>query len=436
MWETRIRFGKDRRKWFVIEHCRTERAALARAIEMVEIAEGLVSAGKESDVETIVAAAGKAENTAKLVKVRNFARSVCDGTFKHGVAPTPQLPESTTFQEFGVLWTDGVLAQKWPDHIETKRSALDDAWRLKKHVYPILGPVAIREITLEDADRVMASLPRALSKASRRHVAQLIVRIMNMATYPARLRSVSPIPRKWLPKLKRKVQYPILFSHEDATLLRTTKIPLYRRLLYGILHREGLRRGDLAGLRWRQLDLDFGTLRIEIDKTDHARLIPLSPGVVAALRAWKEMRAFAAQNDFVFAGEKGTVPNLDHLAAQLRDDLKEVGVSRQELFEAHGGWGRFNVHTLRHSYVTRSLALGVTEDKVRQHTGHKSDELQRYRECADSLAGLNLEDVLPLDEAIPEFAKVGTKVGTNVGKVEKRALEISSGAAQNRKLLN
>jgi hypothetical protein len=91
---------------------------------------------------------------------------------------------------------------------------------------------------------------------------------------------------------------------------------------------------------------------------------------------------------------------------------------------------------LRHSYVTRSLALGVTEDKVRQHTGHKSNELQRYRECADSLAGLNLKDVLPLDEAIPEFAKVGTKVGTNVGKVEKRALEISSGAEQNPKLLN
>ncbi len=148
------------------------------------------------------------------------------------------------------------------------------------------------------------------------------------------------------------------------------------------------------------------------------------------------MRAVATADDFVLAGEHGTVPDIDHLAAQLREDLKTAGVTRQELFVAHGGWGRFNAHTLRHSYVTRSLALGLPEDTVRSHTGHKSNELQRYREYARSLAELHLEELLPLNQVVPEFAKVGTKVGINVGRVERCVLEISSGAEQNPKLLN
>jgi integrase len=256
---------------------------------------------------------------------------------------------------------------------------------------------------------------------------------MHIAVYPARLRTSSPIPRGWLPKPGKKLKYPILLPEEDAALLQTTTIPIHRRLLYGILHREGIRRGDAAGLRWRQLDLNLGTLRIEDDKTDNSRMFTLDPGVVAALRAWKEMKGETASDDLVLAGDNGRVANLDHLAADLRDDLRAAGVTRSELFEAHGRWGRFVAHTLRHSYVTRSLARGVPEDTVRQHTGHVSNELRRYREFATSVAELHLEDLIPLNEAIPEFAKVGHNVGHNVGQAEIRR---SSGAERNPKLLN
>jgi integrase len=148
-----------------------------------------------------------------------------------------------------------------------------------------------------------------------------------------------------------------------------------RRLLYGFLHREGVRRGDAEDLRWRQLDLVTGTLRIESDKTKHSRVFTLSAGVIAALKAWKGIKEPTEPNDLVMTDMEGKLPAMAHLADQLRRDLETAGIKRRELFEAHGGWGRFNVHTLRHSYVTRSLALGVPEDTVRQHTGHRSGEL-------------------------------------------------------------
>ena len=90
------------------------------------------------------------------------------------------------------------------------------------------------------------------------------------------------------------------------------------------------------------------------------------------------------------------------------------------------------MHTLRHSYVTRSLARGVPEDLVRQHTGHLSSELQRYREFAKSVAELALDDLSPLHETIPELARVGH----SLGQTELSTRFQSSGAAQNPKLPN
>ncbi len=187
---------------------------------------------------------------------------------------------------------------------------------------------------------------------------------------------------------------------------------------------------------WRQIDLDFGTLRIEDDKTSHGRMFRLDSGVVAGLRVWKERNKASNSDDFVLAEEDGQVADVDHLAEQLRNDLKASGVTRQELFESHGQWGRLNAHTLRHSYVTRSLARGVPEDTVRQHTGHLSNELRRYREFANSIAELQLEDLVPLNEAIPEFAKVGHYVGHRVGQVEKRASLEAAVKTKNTNLIN
>jgi integrase len=342
-----------------------------------------------------------------------------------------------TLREFGGAWAEGYLHQLWPDHIEHKRTADDDLWRMKKHIFPVLGHVPIRDVSLDDADHVMSALPRSLSKATRRHVGQLLVRLLRLATYPARLREASPIPRGWLPKLgKKKKQYPILLASEDAALLAKTTIPLNRRLTYGILHREGLRRGDLETLRWRQLDLEHGTLRIESDKTNHPRMFLLTAGVAETLRRWKKTKGAVSPDDLVLVDHTNKLPDMDHLAALLRHDLRKAGVTRSELFEAHTGWGRLNAHTLRHSYVTRSLARGVPEDAVRQRTGHVSNELRRYREAAQSLAELHLDDLVPLDEAIPELAGVGQKVGQTLAHVEKRVEIFSSKLDEKSRLLN
>ena len=105
----------------------------------------------------------------------------------------------------------------------------------------------------------------------------------------------------------------------------------------------------------------------------------------------------------MFVELDGSRIDFEHLAAILRADLEAAGVIRAELFEKGPTRMRFGIHGLRHSFVTRSLATGKTEDWVRLRTGHKSNELWRYREVARSLEELELGDVLPLDLAIPEL---------------------------------
>ena len=86
----------------------------------------------------------------------------------------------------------------------------------------------------------MRKLPEGLSRATRRHYAGLIHRVLNLAElagYIAR----NPLPRGWLPKLGGKKRFPILYPGEDRTLLAAGKPEL-----------------DLVDLRQRQ----FHSVRI------------------------------------------------------------------------------------------------------------------------------------------------------------------------------
>jgi integrase len=61
-------------------------------------------------------------------------------------------------------------------------------------------------------------------------------------------------------------------------------------------------------------------------------------------------------------------------------------------------------YDLRATFVTLSLANGRSEAWVSARTGHRSSQMiHRYRRTALSVAELNLGELLPLNEAIPEL---------------------------------
>ncbi|NTU82977.1 MAG: site-specific integrase [Chloroflexales bacterium] len=175
--------------------------------------------------------------------------------------------------------------------------------------------------------------------------------------------------------------------------------------LYHLAIRLGLRQGELIGLRWRDLDLDRGQLRVTGQlqggkrtkgKSRHAhRSIPLSSDMVRLLRAHRQNQLEEQQiggegwnsAGMVFCSDEGTPLNPSNLWRQfaalqrragLTEPCKECAgsgkVDEQPCADCngHGVSPLFRFHDLRHTYAALSLAAGVDLFTVSRRMGHSS----------------------------------------------------------------
>jgi hypothetical protein len=184
--------------------------------------------------------------------------------------------------------------------------------------------------TLDHADHAMSRLPAHLEPGSRRNIAIVIHRLLALAAYPARIIAHNPLPRGWIPKIENNKAKGYLYPDEDQRLLRSQMVPLCFRVYYGFLTREGMRADEAGTLEWSDVDLDRGAVVLDENKTDDPRAWALSPDVVRALRAYRELWP---DNRRVFVGPKGDPLPGCHGAERFRDHLQRAGVDRPELFE-------------------------------------------------------------------------------------------------------
>jgi integrase len=323
--------------------------------------------------------------------------------------PPVPAPLGITFREFAEQWTRGEIHDRYPDHVGMKKTSDDDRQRLRAYVYPVMGDVPLVQLVgapgLERADEVMSKLPK-LSSQTRRHVAQTMHRVFAMATYPARLIPASPLPKGWLPRVKSVQAQAYLYPDEDAKLLACGDVPLVYRLLYGFLAREGCRPSEALRLERNDFDLGRGAVTLDRNKTDDPRAWALSTGAALAFEAWWRRFRVGGVHALVFLQENGTKLDPYDLSADFRTHLRAAGVDRKALFEKSDVRKPVRAYDLRATFVTLSLANGKSEAWVSRRTGHRSSQMiNRYRRIAESVAELNLGELLPLNEAIPELSE-------------------------------
>ena len=282
-----------------------------------------------------------------------------------------------TFRDVATRWTSGELSRNYPDHVKAKARVRDDVGRLTKHVYPIVGEVPIASFSLDHAEAVMRGLPPTLAPKTRRHVGQLVHRVLALAVFPMRIREASPLPRGWLPKAGGTKAKTHLFPDEEAQLLACTAVPLPRRIAYAFLAREGMRKSEATRVAWSDIDLERGAVTLDMNKTSEPRAWALGKDVRAALARWREM----SEEDVVFAGA-GVLRSDD-----FRDDLRSAGLTRPQLFERNDRRQPIRVHDLRGTFVTLALAAGRSEAWVADRTGHRSSQMINvYRRPARAAA--------------------------------------------------
>ncbi|WP_437606346.1 hypothetical protein WMF20_35930 [Sorangium sp. So ce834] len=272
----------------------------------------------------------------------------------------------------------------YPDHVKPKRSVEQDVYRLDRHVYLIASRIPVAAFTLDDAERVMRALP-PMSPASRRHIAQLLHRLMAMAVFPCRLLATNPLPRGFLPKLDPAKAKACLYLDEDARLLACSAIPLCARP-FGLPEprRPAHQRSGAPPGEGRRLGARRAAPREEQDERP-ARLGALARRAAGA-SAWLALRDNPAPSAALFVDEDGDLFSVEHAAERFRAHLQLAGIDRPELFEDSEERQHVRAHDTRSTFITVALANGQSETWVADRTGHRSSVMiQRYRRAPGRL---------------------------------------------------
>jgi hypothetical protein len=391
----RIRFGKNERfeerlPWATPDD---EGASRERSRLIAELVDRLVSAGRRDLVRRTAREAAQAMSP----RVLDTIRKTIDVVIK---TPAPR-QDLTTFKDVADAWVSGELRKLHPDHVRSKADFRLEVGRLKRYIYPHVKDVPVVAFEKAHADLVMSKLPasRVKTPAARRHIAQIMSRVMNMCVHPLGLIKSSPLGKGFLPIVTRSKHYTCLFPKEEAKLLGCEEVDEAFRLFMGILDREGMRISELADSEWWQWNLEVGTFTATKTKGGDPRMWALRPDVVRAMRIWAER--FSKKKARPFIDVTPTLEAKKKLAKRLREALALAGVQRQELFRSTQHTGMLRAHDLRATFVTVSLAEGRPEAWIRDRTAHKSTMMiDRYRRTARQFEELNLGSLVDLVEGL------------------------------------
>ena len=138
------------------------------------------------------------------------------------------------------------------------------------------------------------------------------------------------------------------------------------RVMIFLALRTGMRRGELLGLRWEDVDLSVGRINVRqsyvreefgTPKSGKPRLIPLGDDVIEALRFQRHDRG-----PLVFCDYHGKPLTPSLLMSPLTRALKRAGLRSV-------GW-----HVLRHTFASHLVMRGVALKVVQELLGHSSIE--------------------------------------------------------------
>ncbi|MFC5581511.1 tyrosine recombinase XerC [Rhodanobacter terrae] len=161
------------------------------------------------------------------------------------------------------------------------------------------------------------------------------------------------------PKVRRKLPQ-VLDVDEAGTLVETDsggKLAVRDRAMLELFYSSGLRLSELVGLRWIDLDLDGGEVRV-LGKGSKTRIVPVGRHAITALRALGAEEGRQADSP-IFRG-RGGAP-ISPRAIQLR--LKTLALQQSVPKNIHP-------HLLRHTFASHMLESSGDLRAVQELLGH------------------------------------------------------------------
>jgi integrase len=317
---------------------------------------------------------------------------------------------------------------------------------VRLHLAPRLGLLLLAELDASHLQRLFTALLNAdeLSAASVRRVHSTLRTALNAAVRegligdnPARYlhlpRARRPRAVVWTARRvrqwQRTGQRPAVAVWTPAQTAQFLNAVTYHPLhaAFHLIALRGLRRGEAAGLRWHDIDLEnkvmYVTWQVQYDNETGAlvmcplktaasrRVVALDATTVAVLRAHLAAQQWACRangvtpSGFVFTGADGGPVSPDYLTRTFRQLVEETGLPPVRL------------HDLRHGAATLALAAGADLKVVADQLGHCSIVL-----TADTYTSVAMELALAADEAVARLILRAGKRPPGGGRTRRAAV--------------
>ena len=273
-------------------------------------------------------------------------------------------------------WFENVCKIKVrPSSHQTYRGYIDH------HISPYIGDIPLEKLSTMDLQKLYRKLmtkgrveriesekqSKGLSAKTVRNINQVISSAMDFAV-AQKIISVNPCKAVALPKVEHKEMKTIPSEQLEAFLREAKETGVYE--MYYIELATGLRRGELLGLKWQDIDWKNGIIKVRrqvarVDgeiveaplKTKNSyRAVTISQQAIEVLKAQKAK----TDDEYVFPSPNGGPISPDSVNNMLKRVLARAGIPKV----------RF--HDLRHTFATIALQNGVDIKTVSGMLGHFS----------------------------------------------------------------
>jgi integrase len=234
-----------------------------------------------------------------------------------------------------------------------------------EHVRTAFGHIRATSLTSEEVDAyIQQRLSGGTAKASINRVTQLLKQAFGLVELPA-------------PRIRRldesdNVRRGFFTEREVRLVMANLPVELSDFTLFSWL--TGMRKGEIASLKWEDCDGDCIRLRAEDAKNGTARLIPLEGELVELIERRRSARKFKA-------GDVVTLSSL--IFHRAGGPIREFRKSWATACRLAGVRRLF--HDLRRSACRNMVAAGVAQVTAMQLSGHKTDSMfRRYAIVAEN----------------------------------------------------
>ncbi|MGD3106284.1 tyrosine-type recombinase/integrase [Streptomyces sp. YGL11-2] len=297
------------------------------------------------------------------------------------------------------------------EHIEPERKKTTYAkyeTHVRRYLMPQIGVKRLETLGVADVRRMLAAVQRqasaATAKESHRVLRSALAAACREELISRNVAQLVPAPRVQPRELK-----PWTLDETIAFLEAARTDPLYTAFVLAVT--LGLRRGEILGLRWSDVDLDRRALSVrnqlqrvqkelyaDTTKNRRSRTIPLPLRCIAPLR-WQRLRQAAQRlaagddwsnnGDYVFTTRSGRPIEPRNLSRSFERIGQAAGLPRIRLHDARHGCAsllfaagvppRVVMEILGHSQiaVTMNVYTHVSEDSRREAVGHMDRLLRR-----------------------------------------------------------